>query len=164
MKVLGISGSLRRDSHNTELLRAAASQLPPGVEFELYEGLKDIPPYDEDEDKSQVGSVQRLKEHIAAADEHPYVTFDSTLIRAEGNTLVVEGELTIKGTTLPIVARGTIAEPHVTFGDLEKVGVELEAIVDRTQYGLNWKAPLPKGGFALGNDVTLSASLGLARA
>ena len=74
MKVLGISGSLRRDSHNTELLRAAASQLPPGVEFELYEGLKDIPPYDEDEDKSQVGSVQRLKEHIAAADAIIFAT------------------------------------------------------------------------------------------
>ena len=74
MKVLGISGSLRRDSHNTELLRAAASQLPPGVEFELYEGLKDIPPYDEDEDKSQVGSVQRLKEHIAAADAVIFAT------------------------------------------------------------------------------------------
>jgi chromate reductase, NAD(P)H dehydrogenase (quinone) len=68
MKVLGISGSLRRDSHNTELLRAAATQLPSGVEFELYEGLKDIPPYDEDEDQSQIGSVERLKEHIAAAD------------------------------------------------------------------------------------------------
>jgi len=68
MKVLGISGSLRRDSHNTELLRAAATLLPSGVEFELYEGLKDIPPYDEDEDNSQIGSVQRLKEHIAAAD------------------------------------------------------------------------------------------------
>src|SRR5947208_14304181 len=68
MRVLGISGSLRRDSHNTELLRAAATLLPSGVEFELYEGLKDIPPYDEDEDQSQIGSVERLKEHIAAAD------------------------------------------------------------------------------------------------
>ena len=48
MKVLGISGSLRRDSHNTDLLRAAATLLPSGVEFELYDGLRDIPPYDED--------------------------------------------------------------------------------------------------------------------
>jgi chromate reductase len=74
MRVLGISGSLRRDSHNTELLRAAATLLPSGVEFELYEGLKDIPPYDEDEDRSQVGSVQRLKEHIAAADAVIFAT------------------------------------------------------------------------------------------
>ena len=105
-----------------------------------------------------------LADDFFAADTHPYVTFDSTLIRAEGNALVVEGSLTIKGTTLPIIARGTITEPAVTFGDLEKVGVELEAIVDRTRYGLNWNAPLPKGGFALGNDVTLTATLELARA
>jgi chromate reductase, NAD(P)H dehydrogenase (quinone) len=74
VRVLGISGSLRRDSHNTELLRAAATLLPSGVEFELYEGLKDIPPYDEDEDQSQIGSVERLKEHIAAADAVLFAT------------------------------------------------------------------------------------------
>jgi chromate reductase len=68
MRVLGISGSLRRDSHNTELLRAAATLLPSGVEFELYDGLREIPPYDEDEDKSQVAAVTDLKERIAAAD------------------------------------------------------------------------------------------------
>jgi len=105
-----------------------------------------------------------LADDFFAADSHPYITFDSTLVRTEDGALVVEGELTIKGTTLPIVARGTVTEPHVTFGDLEKVGVELEAVVDRTRYGLNWNAPLPKGGFALGNDVTLSANLELARA
>ena len=50
MKILGISGSLRRDSHNAQLLRAAALQLPPGVELELWEGLKAVPPYDADDD------------------------------------------------------------------------------------------------------------------
>jgi chromate reductase len=74
MRVLGISGSLRRDSHNTELLRAAATLLPSGVEFELYEGLRDIPPYDEDEDKSQVQAVLDLKERIAAADAVLFAT------------------------------------------------------------------------------------------
>jgi chromate reductase len=74
MKVLGISGSLRRDSHNTELLRAAATLLPSGVEFELYDGLRDIPPYDEDEDKSQVAAVLDLKERIAAADAVLFAT------------------------------------------------------------------------------------------
>jgi chromate reductase, NAD(P)H dehydrogenase (quinone) len=50
MKVLGISGSLRRDSHNTKLLRAAAALLPPGAELELWEGLKAVPAYDADDD------------------------------------------------------------------------------------------------------------------
>ena len=49
-RILGISGSLRRDSHNTSLLRAAAEAVAPDVEFELYDGLKDVPPYDEDDD------------------------------------------------------------------------------------------------------------------
>ena len=111
----------------------------------------------------------QLRGHVLAEDffdasEHPYITFDSTLVRSEDGALVVEGDLTIKGTTLPIVARGTLTEPQLTLGDLEKVGVELEAVVDRTRYGLNWNAPLPKGGFALGNDVTLFANLELARA
>ena len=43
MRVLAISGSLRMDSHNTRLLRAAALALPPGVELELYDGLAALP-------------------------------------------------------------------------------------------------------------------------
>ena len=50
MRVLAISGSLRRDSHNTRLLRAAARLAPPPAELELFDGLKDVPPYDEDDD------------------------------------------------------------------------------------------------------------------
>jgi hypothetical protein len=57
----------------------------------------------------------------------------------------------------PIEARGTLTEPHVTFGDVEKIGLELEV-------GLTWNAPLPKGGFALANEVKLQVSLELARA
>jgi polyisoprenoid-binding protein YceI len=97
-------------------------------------------------------------------ERHPQITFSSTLVRSENGDLIVDGELTIKGVTRPIEARGTITEPAVTFGDLEKVGIELEAIVDRTEYGLTWNAPLPKGGFALANEVKLLANLELARA
>ncbi|SRR6266550_4436361 len=74
VRVLGISGSLRRDSHNTELLRAAATLLPSGVEFELYDGLRDIPPYDEDHDQRGDAAVVRLKERIAAADAVLFAT------------------------------------------------------------------------------------------
>src|SRR3954451_4379141 len=73
MRVLGISGSLRRDSHNTELLRAAATLLPPGVEFELYEGLRDIPPYSEDDDQFHPAVVD-LKQRIADADAVLFAT------------------------------------------------------------------------------------------
>jgi chromate reductase, NAD(P)H dehydrogenase (quinone) len=70
MRILGISGSLRADSHNTALLRAAAEQLPPGVEIEFYEGLRDIPPYDQDEDDAgnHHPAVLALREAIDQAD------------------------------------------------------------------------------------------------
>jgi len=68
-RILGISGSLRRDSHNTNLLRAAAEAAGPEIEFELYDGLKQIPPYDEDDDvQPRPGSVAGLNEAIANAD------------------------------------------------------------------------------------------------
>jgi chromate reductase, NAD(P)H dehydrogenase (quinone) len=69
LRILGISGSLRRGSHNTSLLRAAAELLPPGVELEVYDGLRDLPPYDPDYDVDQAEpSVARLREAITGAD------------------------------------------------------------------------------------------------
>jgi chromate reductase len=69
MRVLAISGSLRRDSHNTRLLRAAARLAPPPTELELFEGLKDVPPYDEDDDGDLAPEgARRLREAIEAAD------------------------------------------------------------------------------------------------
>jgi chromate reductase len=69
MRVLGISGSLRGDSHNTRLLRAAARALPPGSELELFDGLADVPPYSEDADTFPgPDAVEYLRERIAGAD------------------------------------------------------------------------------------------------
>lgn len=68
MRILAISGSLRRDSHNTALLRAAADLLPPEVELVIYDGLREIPPYDDDENEAPPAAVRRLKDEIAAAD------------------------------------------------------------------------------------------------
>ena len=69
MRVLGISGSLRRDSHNSTLLRAAAEWLPAEVELELWDGLKAVPAYDEDDDgASAPAAVVALREAIAEAD------------------------------------------------------------------------------------------------
>jgi chromate reductase, NAD(P)H dehydrogenase (quinone) len=77
MRVLGISGSLRGDSHNSKLLRAAGELIEsrPGAEFVLYDGLKAIPPYDEDDD---VGAgpppVAELRRAIAEADAVLFAT------------------------------------------------------------------------------------------
>jgi chromate reductase, NAD(P)H dehydrogenase (quinone) len=77
MRVLGISGSLRRDSHNTRLLRAAGELLEAeGADFILYEGLKDVPPYDEDDDVEGAtpAAVERLREAVADADAVVFAT------------------------------------------------------------------------------------------
>jgi len=69
MRLLAISGSLRRDSQNTLLLRAAAELLPVDVELDLYDGLKDVPPYDQDEDVEPApAAVAALRAAVAAAD------------------------------------------------------------------------------------------------
>jgi len=70
MRILALSGSLRSGSHNTELLRVAAAAAPEGVDVVLYEGLKEIPPYDADDDHpaGQPGAVRRLRRALAGAD------------------------------------------------------------------------------------------------
>jgi chromate reductase, NAD(P)H dehydrogenase (quinone) len=75
MKVLGISGSLRRDSHNTKLLRAAAELVDGEVELELWEGLKAVPPYDQDDDVAEApAAVAELRDAIAGADAVLFAT------------------------------------------------------------------------------------------
>jgi polyisoprenoid-binding protein YceI len=112
---------------------------------------------------------ENLAAHLRGADffdtdRHPEITFASTLVRDADGGLEVEGELTIKGHTRPLRARGSLTEPLETLGGYVKAGLELEATVDRREYGLEWNAPLPKGGFALDNDVQLQVSLELLEA
>jgi chromate reductase len=75
MTVLGISGSLRRDSHNRRLLLEAAELLPGGFELELFDGLKAVPPYDEDDDIEHAPeAVAALRNAIAGADAVLFAT------------------------------------------------------------------------------------------
>ena len=50
MRILAISGSLRTGSYNTALLRALREEAPEGVDVDLWQGLKVVPPYDQDDD------------------------------------------------------------------------------------------------------------------
>jgi polyisoprenoid-binding protein YceI len=111
---------------------------------------------------------ENLQAHLGSPDffdteRHPQLRFSSDSIRRDGDELVLDGELTIKDHTHAIEARGTITDPHETLGGAIKIGVTLETVIDRTQFGLEWNAPLPKGGFALANDVKLTVELELAQ-
>jgi chromate reductase len=69
MRVLGISGSLRRGSYNHALLREAAERLPAGVEFVEFERLAEIPPYDADlEAEATPAAVAELRQAMRDAD------------------------------------------------------------------------------------------------
>jgi polyisoprenoid-binding protein YceI len=96
-------------------------------------------------------------------ERYPEISYVADDVRREGDELLVNGTLTIKGHSQQVEGRGTITDPAVTLGDVEKLGITLETVIDRTQYGLEWNAPLPKGGFALADDVKLIVELELAR-
>ncbi|HEY3549444.1 MAG TPA: NAD(P)H-dependent oxidoreductase [Gaiellaceae bacterium] len=74
MRILAVSGSLRESSFNTSLLRAALEAAPDGVELELWEGLGELPLYDEDLDVDAPASVRSLREDWAAADAILFAT------------------------------------------------------------------------------------------
>jgi polyisoprenoid-binding protein YceI len=111
---------------------------------------------------------ENLKGHLLSpdffdAERTPEITFTSTGTRVDGDELVVDGELTIKDTTKSVEARGTIVGPveHPVGG--ERLGIDLSTTVDRTEFGLNWNAELPKGAVVLQNAVTLTVHLELAK-
>jgi polyisoprenoid-binding protein YceI len=98
------------------------------------------------------------------AERHPELTFVSTEIRRDGDRVEIDGDLTMKGVTQPTTLRGTITGPAVDHFGATRLGLKLEAVVDRTQFDMKWNMPLPTGEPALSNDVTLKADLTLVQA
>jgi polyisoprenoid-binding protein YceI len=122
--------------------------------------------------RAKVESVQVSDENLYAhllspeffdAEQHPEIIFESRNLELDGNQLVVTGELTVKGITKEVVARGEIAGPAPGPGDAEKLGIDLETIVDRHDFSLDWQMDLPGGGKTLGDDVTLTVHIELNR-
>ena len=111
---------------------------------------------------------ENLQSHLQSpeffdAEQYPEIRFDSVELTVDGPAATLTGDLTIKGNTERITAEGSVVGPiEDPFGNA-KLGLQFETVVDRTKYGLNWNAPLPKGGFMLANDVTLSVDLELAQ-
>jgi polyisoprenoid-binding protein YceI len=96
------------------------------------------------------------------AEAHPELKFASTALEVqEDGRARVSGDLTIKGVTRPIHATGTWTAPATDAFGNTRANLALEAVIDRTEWGINWNAPLPSGGNALGTDVTLTISLSL---
>jgi len=121
----------------------------------------------------RVASVQvrdeNLNGHLLSpdffdAERYSEILFESNALRVEGEGgVVLDGELTLKGTTKAVEARGTITEPLTGPDGNERIGLDLETTVDRTEFGLDWNAPLPGGGLTLGDEVTISVHVELVK-
>jgi polyisoprenoid-binding protein YceI len=121
---------------------------------------------------TRVGSIVTQDENLTAhllspeffdAERHPKLRFESTGFRRDGNELAVEGELTVKGVVRPVELRGTITGPVTDPYGRERIGLDLETTVDRTEFGLTWNADLPGGGRVIEDVVTLTARLALVK-
>ncbi len=103
-----------------------------------------------------------LSPEFFGAEQHPEITFTSSqLDLREDGTAVVAGELTIKGITRPVQATGTWSAPAADAFGNTRAHLSLEAVVDRTEFDMSWNMPLPSGGNALANEVSLSVELSL---
>jgi len=121
------------------------------------------------EGTAKVASVAVKDENLSAhlqspdffdAERHPELRFDAKDIRLAGDGKVsVDGELTIKGVTRPVIVTGTVSAPILDAYGNDRIGVDLKTSVDRTQFGVDWNQPLPSGDPALANDVTILAKL-----
>jgi chromate reductase len=68
MTILGISGSLRAGSHNSRLLAAAAGGLPPEARLVIWDGLREVPPFDEDDEAAPPPGAEALRRALSEAD------------------------------------------------------------------------------------------------
>jgi polyisoprenoid-binding protein YceI len=121
---------------------------------------------------AKVASVQvkdpNLEAHLQSpdffdADRYPELSFDAREVSRSGDDLTIAGDLTLKGHTEPVEIQGRITDPFADAYGGERLGLQLEAKVDRTKFGLDWNNPLPSGDPALANEVTIVVDLQLSK-
>jgi polyisoprenoid-binding protein YceI len=94
------------------------------------------------------------------ADNHPEILFRSERVElVEDGTATVEGELTMRGVSRPLTATGTWGGPVEDPFGLQRVALELRAVLDRRAWGMDWQHQLPGGADLLGWDVELIVQL-----
>ena len=105
-----------------------------------------------------------LGDDFFSADRFPAITFASATIERRGPSLMVTGELSIKGIAKPVRAHGTIADGAIDPFENVRLGLSLTTTIDRTEFGLGWNRRLVTGGFAISDDVELTLDLAFVRA
>jgi polyisoprenoid-binding protein YceI len=93
------------------------------------------------------------------ADEFPTMDFVSTKVIASSEDLTIEGDLTLRGVTKPVVLKGEFGGIITDGYGQTKAGATLSTKINRLDYGVNWNAALEAGGFTLGDEVTISLEI-----
>jgi polyisoprenoid-binding protein YceI len=93
------------------------------------------------------------------SDRYPRIDFESTRISTDHGSLAVEGRLTIRGVTQPVTLRGTLTGAGIDPWGGERLGLDLETVIDRRDFGVSWNEALPGGNVLVGHRVRLSASV-----
>ncbi len=107
--------------------------------------------------------------HLQAPDmfdaaQFPQITFSSDTIEATGNQIKVGGQITLKGVTKPIELTGTLLENGQDPWGNERIGFELETVIDRTDFGVSWNQELPNGTPLVSNEVKIIVSVSAVKA
>ena len=115
------------------------------------------------------GEAQRDGHLVSAeffdAENHAEITFNSTAAEAtDGDQIRLNGEITIKGITKPLELTGVVAEGGTDPWGNERIGLELEGVIDRREFDLKWNQTLPNGNLLVSNEVKLLLSVSAVKA
>jgi polyisoprenoid-binding protein YceI len=114
-----------------------------------------------------IRTPEQFRAHVLSpefldAAHHPEITFvSSTLALDATGAARVAGELTIKGITRPVAATGRWTAPATDAFGHTRAHLTLQAVIDRTEWGMTWNLALPSGAGALADAVTLTIELSL---
>lgn len=102
--------------------------------------------------------------HLKSADffdaaNHPSLTFKSTKVEPAGSHLKVTGDLTIRGTTLPVVLDVELLGGGKDPWGNQRVGFHGKAKIDRTAFGLKWNQALEAGGLLVGTEIEIELDI-----
>jgi polyisoprenoid-binding protein YceI len=95
------------------------------------------------------------------AEQHPELRFVSTAIERDGDSVSIQGELTLRGVTQPVEIAGAVTGPLENAYGQQRLGLDVETTVNRHDFGISWNMELPGGGRALADDVLVTANLAL---
>jgi polyisoprenoid-binding protein YceI len=110
---------------------------------------------------------EQLKGHLLSpdffdAERHPRLRFESSELSIDDDGAVrLRGQLDIRGEVREVEANGRFGQVGADLGGSARVGLSLEATVDRRSFGLDWNADLPSGGQALDYEVSIAVDLEL---